>query len=380
MKRKVIFFCTFPNQVRGFTGANIGNHVTYTILKDNLDITIIDLGIKSFNPQNFNWAHVIYNFKIFFHYIYKIYLLRKHLKRQHYNYLYFLPGSALKGHLRDIFTVWIARPFVERIIGHNRNGNFADINKRKWHQPLTKYFINSVDKFIFLSNNLRDLTCKFIDTDKTAVIFNPIDNEIVFTVEEINEKISSRKNRQIIQILFLSNMIPAKGYKDVLMAADVLVKRGFINFKIDFIGRWNNKKDEDEAIQFIENKFLQNYITLHGKITDRGYIRFALLQSDIFVLPTYYPVEAQPRSIIEALNAGTPIIATCHASIPEMIESGIDCLFVKKNNPVDIADAIMKFEDYNIWKAFSHNCKRTFESKFSHNTIKNQLLSVFYNS
>ena len=58
---------------------------------------------------------------------------------------------------------------------------------------------------------------------------------------------------------------------------------------------------------------------VHGGVSERSIIKEFLNRADAFVLPTYYPIEAQPISIIEALNSGTPVIATNHASIPEMI-------------------------------------------------------------
>jgi glycosyltransferase involved in cell wall biosynthesis len=44
-----------------------------------------------------------------------------------------------------------------------------------------------------------------------------------------------------------------------------------------------------------------------------------LEQAHVLVLPTWYPWEGQPLSIIEAMAYGTPVISTEHAGIPEQI-------------------------------------------------------------
>lgn len=376
MKKKALFYCTFPDPVRGFTGANLGNMVTYNLLKEDLDITVMDLGIKDFNPHSFSFQHIKYNFKILFHYFYKIFLLRKELKSHSYTYLYFLPGSASKGHLRDVLTVWIARPFVERIIGHNRNGNFANIYKRKWHHALTRYFVKSVDKFIFLSNNLRKEASSFLDDKKAIVAFNPIDSDVLFTRDEVDQKIERKQQNPKLRALFLSNMIESKGYKDVFSAAAILAKT-FTDFEIHFVGRWNSKADEEEMNTFVEANNLSAFVHLHGKVTDRTEIKRMLSETDVFILPTYYPVEAQPRSIIEALNAGVPVIATRHASIPEMMEDGKEGFLVNKNAPEEIAAALIKLAPYNNWKEFATRARETFEKKFSYEAVHRQLLAAF---
>jgi len=375
--KNAIFFCTFPDKERGFTGANIGNKVTYDLLKNDLDITVVDLGIKDFNPVEKGWAHTKYNIKILIHYFQKLFYLRKLVKKNNYYYFYFLPGSAAKGHLRDVLCVWMVRKYVKKIIVHNRNGNFHAIYTRKWHARLTRYFTRSIDMFIFLSENLRALTNGFIPVEKTRVIFNPIDEEVMCTRQETDAKITNRESRNGLQVLFLSNMILSKGYMDLAKAAAMLLGDGLNNFKMHFLGRWNSTADENDMRKFINDNGLVNHIQLHGKVTDRNIVKQFILNSDLFVLPTYYPVEAQPRSIIEALNAATPVIATRHASIPEVITNECQGILVDKCAPRQIADAVHKYINYDNWKVYAVNCRNTYEARFSHEAIKRELIAVF---
>jgi glycosyltransferase involved in cell wall biosynthesis len=378
-KKKILFFCTFPSKERGFTGANIGNGVTYDLLKEYFDITVIDTGSNDFNPYEKSFKHFLYNISILKTYFLKYRLLYKTINAQQFDYLYFLPVSSLGGHFRDIVTVWICRSKVNKIVGHIRNGNFYEVYNRKWHLYFTKRFIESVDAFIFLSEELKRKAEHFLPASKTFVAFNPIDEEIICSVEEVNKKISEKKgSRDKLIILYLSNMIASKGYMDVAKAADILKKTNDINFTIHFIGRWNNKNDEKVMLDYIEENGLTEDIILHGKITDRQIIKKQLLQSDLFILPTYYPVEAQPRSIIEAINAATPVIATNHASIPEMIENGKDGIIVNKQNPGEIAQAILHMKNIDEWKQYARHCRLTYEKKFSKEAVKQQLLQAFF--
>jgi glycosyltransferase involved in cell wall biosynthesis len=378
MKKKILFFCTFPSKERGFTGANIGNKVTSELLKQDFDIEIIDTGASVFNPHDANWQQRFrYNFHVLGSYVKKLFKLRKTLKNDNFDYLYFLPASSAKGHFRDVITVMFARSYVKQIIAHNRNGNFYQIYDRKWHRMLTNYFVKSVNKFVFLSENLKKTTHKFLTNDKTCVAFNPIDDAVLCSESAVIEKINQRKGREHLKVLFLSNMIPSKGYFDLIKAAAVLKRDGFQNYQMDFIGRWNNEADKQEVTDYLKANQIEGHVVLHGKITDRGRIREMLLEADMFILPTYYPVEAQPRSIIEAINAGTPIVATRHASIPEMLTDGVEGFLVEKKNPESIANAIKKFDDIEQWKKMAFASRDRFNKKFSKEAVREQLLKAF---
>ena len=78
---------------------------------------------------------------------------------------------------------------------------------------------------------------------------------------------------------------------------------------------------------------LNAVITHHGGVTDRARIKALYLDADVFLLPSYYPTEAQPLTIIEALNAGTPVVVTRHSGIPEMVRGDKEALFVPPRAP-----------------------------------------------
>lgn len=378
-KKSVLFFCAFPNIERGFTGANIGNKVTYDILKDDLDISFIDLGISSFNPYDFGWKYLKYNFIIAFHFFQKWFQLWKIVRENRFDFLYFLPASSFKGHFRDVFTIFLVRGKVGEIVVHNRNGNFDLIGNRNWHSFLTKYMVNNVNKFIFLSEELKKKCKFFIPDNKCFVVFNPIDEDLVCKENEVIEKILSKKKRKILKLLFLSNMISSKGYMDVLKMASILHNyKGFSDFRVDFIGRWNSAIDEAAAQKFVIDENIQNFVTFHGKITNRKIVKSYLLGADVFILPTYYPVEAQPRSIIEALNCGTPVISTFHASIPEIIDIGKDGILVEKNDPESLAQSVLELVNYSHWKLFAFNSRKKYNEYFSVLAVKSKLNKVFH--
>jgi glycosyltransferase involved in cell wall biosynthesis len=79
---------------------------------------------------------------------------------------------------------------------------------------------------------------------------------------------------------------------------------------------------------------LKNYIDIKGYVSDDEKIH-NLINSDIFVFPTYYP-EGCPTVVIEALAAGLFVITTDTAALKEIIQDGINGKIVKKNDYMDL--------------------------------------------
>ena len=59
------------------------------------------------------------------------------------------------------------------------------------------------------------------------------------------------------------------------------------------------------------------------------------MQCDVFMLPTRYPNEGQPISILEAMGNGMTIITTNHAGIPDIVEDGVNGFVIDKKE-IDI--------------------------------------------
>jgi glycosyltransferase involved in cell wall biosynthesis len=164
-------------------------------------------------------------------------------------------------------------------------------------------------------------------------------------------------------------MIPSKGYMDVVTAMSVLRARG-IAVEADFVGRWDSAEGQRTFEQAVHERGLGEHITHHGGIYDRAQAKALYLSADIFLLPTYYPTEAQPLTVIEALNAGTPVIVTDHASLPETIREGQEGHLVPPRAPEAIADAVEKLCDPDHWARSSVRARERFEEVFSPEAVR----------
>lgn len=172
------------------------------------------------------------------------------------------------------------------------------------------------------------------------------------------------------ELLFFSNLIPTKGYLDVLHAVHLLHVEG-VSVHADFVGRWQSDAEQAEFLEYVTQHQLDTAVTAHGGVQDRARIKQFYLDADVFLLPSYYPTEAQPLSIVEALNAGTPVVTTRHAGIPNMVrETEQEALFVPPRSPESIAKALHELADPDRWLGFSQAARRRFADHFSPETVR----------
>lgn len=273
------------------------------------------------------------------------------------------------GHLRDLLTILPAFQSGQKVYAVSHWGDFD----RLFRSPLTRLsaaiLVRRLSGFVFLDG--LDKNCEaWIPADKRFTIPNTIDAATRCTDEEIAEKHARRKNQRPLRVLYLSNMIASKGYFDVLVALKLMHTDGF-PVHADFVGRWQSEEDETTFKKYVAEHGLENLVTAHGGVADRNQIKKFYLDADVFVLPTYYPTEAQPVSILEAINSGTPVITTRHAGIPNMVrEDAQEAIFVPPRSPESIAESFRILSNTDRWFVFSKAAIRRFRNHFSPEAVR----------
>ncbi|HFD12080.1 MAG TPA: hypothetical protein ENJ32_06400, partial [Crenotrichaceae bacterium] len=146
-KKNVLFFARFPPP---YCGETIGSQLVYDLLKDDLNITTLELLDNNREIDDGGKFRVMRAIKT----LGKIYTVLKLVKSERPDSFYMVPAASKLGHFRDVLIVLFVRPYVGRIVCHIRNGNFHDVLSVTGLQALSRQFIQKTDYFIFLANNL----------------------------------------------------------------------------------------------------------------------------------------------------------------------------------------------------------------------------------
>ena len=351
----IIFFSSFPPP---HTGQTIGNKLVYNYLKNQFNIIKINTSSRRrIIIKSSNWLISFFN-------------LIKQCRCKNVHTLYFIPGSSIKSLFRDIITIIIGSYYKLKIIAHIRCGDLDRLFKNNIIGFLSKYFYSKIDTIIFLSDNLLSKSEKFLSKKtKRIVIPNGIDDSVTIDRNKFIEIKNKRKIDGKIKILYLSNMIKSKGYLSVLD----LLKMNDNKLEIHFIGKFFNQRQEKKFLKQIQNN---KNVFFHGLIKDRSEISKHLQKSHIFILPTFYPNEALPRSIIEAMCNGLPIISTKHAGIPSQVKDNYNGFLLNPDyKTIDIYNFIEKI--LNNYEFYSKNSRDLFENTFNNEIISKKTINVF---
>lgn len=117
--------------------------------------------------------------------------------------------------------------------------------------------------------------------------------------------------------VMIGRLIGNKGINEYIKAA-TLVKSRFPETRFDLVGPMDND-DSSLDIDGLNKAVQDGVVTLHGEVDDvRPYIK----RCRIFVLPSYF--EGVPRTVLEAMAMGRPIITTDAPGCRETVVEGVN--------------------------------------------------------
>jgi glycosyltransferase involved in cell wall biosynthesis len=251
----------------------------------------------------------------------------------HDDLYYFTISQTKGGNWRDLLILKLIECKKRKCIIHLHGGYYRQLIEKdcgNLQRRLNYALIKKLDGCIVLGNMLQSIFKDMIDSSKIFTVPNCVDNEYLLPQSLIERKIDNLENNATLHILYLSNFIESKGFKDVLNLA-VIAKNAKKNLHFHFAGKFYKEEDHIFTQNFIQQNQLQEYVTFHGIVFGKNKNEL-LQQCHIFILPTRYPNEGQPISILEAMGNAMNIITTNHAGIPDITKDKVNGLVVDKNN------------------------------------------------
>ena len=138
------------------------------------------------------------------------------------------------------------------------------------------------------------------------------------------------------KIAFVGNLIPTKGIYELVEA----VKQCSENTTLTIVGPGD--KTVISHIKQLAGELIDKRVKLIGSLPNEQAVEM-IKSMDVVALPTYYPSEAFPISILEAMSYGKMVISTPRAAVKDMLTAvdGTECGYLVRERSVeDIVEAI----------------------------------------
>ena len=101
-----------------------------------------------------------------------------------------------------------------------------------------------------------------------------------------------------------------------------------------------------------------------------------LARAQIFVLSTRS--ESFPRSVLEAMRAGLPVVASRVGGVPEAVTDEIHGLLVQPGDPAPLADALSRLlRDYKLRQQLGLEARRCYETRFRFERMAEETVAVY---
>jgi glycosyltransferase involved in cell wall biosynthesis len=236
---------------------------------------------------------------------------------------------------------------------------------------LNKFFLKRIGGTVVLGKSLISIFEGMIPQDRIYVVPNFAEEYLLLDPKKIEKKFSKMKP---LRILFLSNLIPGKGYEKLIDAYLILNDGLKKIIRIDFAGGFESQDHKKKFLDKIKETRALHY---HG-IVSNGKKKELFSNSHLFCLPTYYYYEGQPISILEAYASGCVVITTDHGGISDIFKNGVNGFEVQKKSAISIKrkiEQILKKPEQLLPIALSN--RKIVYDKYRTSTYCSSLLKIF---
>jgi glycosyltransferase involved in cell wall biosynthesis len=221
---------------------------------------------------------------------------------------------------------------------------------------LPRCIVSSALKFasgtICVSKDLERIA-KSLGARRTIVILPPTDLPPSFKERNVQENM----------IISVANLFPVKGMSFLVKAMQRIPMA-----KLVIIGDGPEKKNLESLTVDLG---IEDRVLFLGSIRHGPEFWDWLRRASVFVLPSLS--EGFPRTIIEAMACGLPIVATSVGGIPDIVENQINGLIVPPKNERLLADAVVKVLDSKPFREKASEINKTAATKYSIDIIGKEI-------
>lgn len=360
MKPKILCILHLPPPVHG--AALMGNYVKNSdTINNNFECRFISLS----TAKTFHSIGKLGIKKMFFFFQLLLSAI-KALVKKNYDICYVTISNG-RAFYKDFFVIAVLKIFRKKILLHFHNKGVAEATQaNKINRYLYQFVLGGKKtRVILLSPFLYYDVRQYVEPSRIYYCANGIPNNPGYLF-------AAKKIAGPVRLLFLSNMMEAKGVF-VLLAACAQLKKQNIAFECHFVGDWY-----DITETFFHHKVaalnLSGVVFAYGKKYGPEKNSF-YQQSDIFVFPSLH--EAFGLVLLEAMQFELPVVASDEGGMPGIVLDNETGYIVVKNDPGQLACKLLSLiRNPALRKTMGLAGKKRFEENFTLNKFEERLTTI----
>lgn len=322
----------------------------------------------------------------------RLFLIMGSLKKNSTFYIV-INRSRLSFWLRDLPIFLLSISTKSKIICHLVG---SDIERFIYdlsyiEKKIIKIIYKKINCWIVLGNSMNNQVSKiykYLEISNSSICFNknelisyhiggyyPNEADRYINNDEIHQKLNDFE--QNIKIGYMSNLIEEKGIVEFIEA--IIYMKEDLKYEFTaWIAGIHMHKPSKRLKNALEKASSKNYIDIVGSI--KGEEKWKkLLDTNFFILPSYYKSEALPLSLVEAMRSGCCCISSSVGEIKDLLdlERGVIIEKVTTQNLVSAIDSC--FKNINKSKKSANESYFFVKKKFSHKNFQKKVIQVLNN-
>lgn len=363
-KYNILFILHLPPPVHG--AAMVGKYIKDSVLiNSEFGCHYINLAIAS-SIENIGKVGI----KKLWKFLQLLHSIRREVKRINPDYVYITPNAKGGAFYKEWVIVMMLKMMGCRIVAHYHNKGVSSRQDKWLDNWMYRRFFKNI-KVILLAEALYFDIQKYVRREDVYICPNGI------PVEELQNSGASveKKNRNVPQLLFLSNLLVDKGVLVLLDALKGLKDKGCF-FVCNFVGGETADIDAKRFVAEVDRRGLNEMAFYKGK--KYGQDKDEEFEgADLFVFPTFYHNECFPLVLLEAMQYGLPCISTNEGGISGIIKDGENGFIVGRKDVHSLADKIeILLTDKELRIRMGNAGKEKFQKEFTLEVFEKRFVEI----
>lgn len=359
---KILFIAPVPPPV---TGHSLAAEVLLRELEKNHQVSVVNLNKKSMSEGVDSIGRIFEVLRI---------LIAVMFRQKGKDIGYLTISESLAGNLKDIVIYMLCFFKLKNFFIHLHGGTIGKelFSRHPLLRRINGFFLKRIRGAIILGESHRQIFKDLIPAEKIHCVPNFAEDYIFLPRQKILKKFSKTRP---VKIVYISGMVPGKGYLDLLEAYHLLPRSAQNQLNITFAGRFETPAAKEHFLQRIAPTPQIEYA---GEVS--GNLKKIIFnEAHAFILPTGYS-EGQPISIIEAYASGCVVCATENGGIPDIFTNEINGFAIGEKSPAGVRSVLqhLLLKKTSLYKIAAQNRKLA-ESHFRLFQHLNRMVSLLTN-